>query len=51
MEVVCVEEDIFDMLKTSVCQNCKCIEKCWEDNYDSTMDDIFNYIEKMLEKH
>lgn len=43
------EEDIFDMLKTSVCQNCKCIEKCWEDNYDSTMDDIFNYIEKIEE--
>ena len=34
-------------MKTSVCKDCKCIEKCWEDNYDATMDDIFNYIEKI----
>ncbi|MBE5812887.1 MAG: hypothetical protein E7314_04450 [Clostridiales bacterium] len=41
------EEDIFDILKNETCSNCKCFEKCWEDNYDATMDDIFNYIEKI----
>ena len=41
------EEDIFDMIKNELCANCKFAEKCWEDNYDSTMDDIFNYIEKI----
>lgn len=46
-EYVEEEEDIFDILKNEVCSNCKCLEKCWEDNYDATMDDIFNYIEKI----
>jgi len=46
-EYVEEEEDIFDILKSEVCSNCKCLEKCWEDNYDATMDDIFNYIEKI----
>lgn len=41
------EEDIFDVLKNEVCINCKFSEKCWSDNYDNTMDDIFNYIEKI----
>lgn len=41
------EEDIFDILKNEVCKECKNLDKCWEDNYDSTMDDIFNYIEKI----
>lgn len=41
------KEDIFDTLKNDICTNCKFIEKCWEDNYDNTMDDIFNYIEKI----
>jgi len=41
------EEDIFDILKNEVCKECKNLDKCWEDNYDNTMDDIFNYIEKI----
>lgn len=41
------KEDIFDILKNDICINCKFAEKCWEDNYDNTMDDIFNYIEKI----
>lgn len=40
-------EDIFDILKEDVCKSCKNAEKCWEDNYDKTMDEIFNYIEKI----
>ena len=46
-EVAIEEEDIFDILKNDVCSKCKLCEKCWEDNYDSTMDNIFNYIEKI----
>lgn len=44
------DEDIFDKIKNKICIDCKYKEKCWNENYDHTMDAIFSCIEELEER-